>query len=237
MRFGRYWCRVSSCFLGSLIAASVAFGQIDFSAAIVDLQKPGNPVLAKLHFAKDKRRLDMQPASDDSSIVVLLSAPTLLKSGAELRLGGAGRAVILDLADQTTTVLIPDQKTYFHGRRLSMRASDLYWLYATIHPAHVDDACGEWMTGAAAVGETCRKVGEKMLNGRSAVEYELSCYGDFCRLWIDRELHALIKRETKWNSTELRNILEGPLDGSLFEVPPGYTEGRPSGVIQRSEPQ
>ena len=64
-----------------------------------------------------------------------------------------------------------------------------------------------------------------------------SLYREICHLWIDRRLRVILKRETKWNSTELRNILEIPLDYSLFQIPPDYLEGKLAGVIQRSQPQ
>jgi len=67
--------------------------------------------------------------------------------------------------------------------------------------------------------------------------YELSCYGEICRLWIDRTLHALVKRETVWNSTELRNISEGPQQPSLFEIPDGSSLENIDGIIQPSYPQ
>ena len=65
-------------------------------------------------------------------------------------------------------------------------------------------------TGPGAEGETCRNLGHETLNGHDTVKYELSCYGEVCRLWIDRKLRVLVERESKWNSTELRNIWEGP---------------------------
>jgi hypothetical protein len=46
-----------------------------------------------------------------------------------------------------------------------------------------------------------------------------------------------VKRETKWNSTELRNIQEGPQPTSLFEVPVGYSSKTLGGIIRLSEPQ
>jgi hypothetical protein len=93
-----------------------------------------------------------------------------------------------------------------------MRPNDLYGLEAMVHPADVDDACPEWISAIAADGETYHKSGVEVVNGRDTVKYELPCYGETCRLWIDRRLHALVRRETKWNSTELRDIQELPPD-------------------------
>lgn len=229
----RIWFGISSL----LTLAGAGFAQSDFSADIVDLQKPGTPVLAKLSFLQDKRRLDMQPASGEGSIVAPLSAGTEGKPPAEVWLGAPARAIILNLADHTSTLLIPDQKTYHNAPTSRLKAGELYELYAIVHPGNVDDACTEWMKGPAAQRETCKKVGEEKVNGRSTVKYDLSCYGEICHLWIDRRLHVIVKRETKWNSTELRNIQEIPPDYRLFQPPPDYLERGPGGVIQQHQPQ
>jgi hypothetical protein len=169
---------------------------------------------------------------------VRLSPPTKDKAGADLRVGGAGSAIILDLADHTSIILIPNQKAYYRGPSQRLRAPELYSLYAVVHPDNVDDACAQWMKVPAADGETCKKVGAEKVNGRSTVKYDLSCYGETCHLWIDRRLHVIVKRETKWNSTELRNIQEIPPDYTLFQVPADYTEQTVTGgVIQKNQPE
>jgi hypothetical protein len=231
-------CRQIS--LGILLLISLTgagSAQTDFSADIVDLLKPGIPVLARLSFTAEMRRLDMQSASDEGSIVMRISAPTEEKPGVEVRVGGTGRAIILDVVDHKSTILIPDQKTYQTDPTYRLKAAELYELYAIVHPGNVDDACTEWMKVPNAERESCKKTGEEKVNGRNAVKYDLSCYGEICHLWIDRRLHVIVKRETKWNSTELRNIQEIPPDYSLFQAPPDYTEARVGGVIQQHQPQ
>jgi hypothetical protein len=218
---------------------NAGLAQTDFSASIVDLQKPEAPVLAKLSVFQDRRRLDMQPASGEGSIVAPLSARTPGKPdpGTEVRLGAPGRAVILNLTDHTSTLVIPDQKIYHTDPTYRLRPAEMYELYAVVRPANVDDACTEWMKKSSMEGESCKKVGEETVNGRSTVKYDLSCYGEICHLWIDRRLHVIVKRETKWNSTELRNIQEIPPDYSLFQPPADYVERGPGGVIQQHQPQ
>jgi hypothetical protein len=85
--------------------------------------------------------------------------------------------------------------------------------------------------------KSARKVGEEKVSGRSTVRYDLSRYGEICHLWIDSRLHVMVRRETKWNSTELRNIQEIPPDYALFQAPPDYSEVTLGGVIQRHQPQ
>jgi hypothetical protein len=217
--------------------AGFASGQTEFSADIVDLQKPGTPTLAKIYFAKDKRRIEMQSASGDDSIIMRISQPTSTKKGVHMQVGGREDAIIMDLANRTSTILWPKQKDYAQAPLMTLTPTELYGLYAFVQPADVDNACPEWMRRKGAEGESCRKVGTETENGRSTVEYELSCYGEVCHLWIDRNLHVLVKRETKWNSTELRNIQEGPQPPGLFDVPKGYSTKTLGGVIRRTEPE
>jgi hypothetical protein len=176
----------------------------------VDLQKTGTPILAKVYFSKDKKPIEMQDASGDDTIIMRLVQPTADKRGTHIQAGGRGDTVIMNFAAHTSTVLYPQERSYAKDSLKNPSPTELYGLYAFVQPTDVDNACAEWMPRAGAEGETCRNLGRETINGRSAVKYELSCYGEVCRLWIDRNLHALVKRETKWNSTELRNIQEGP---------------------------
>jgi hypothetical protein len=226
----------AACFIAFLIAATVSLAQTEFSADIVDLKKPDAPTLARIYFGKDRKRIEMQSASDEGSIIMQIVPSTKEKMGSELQIGGAGKVIILDVANRTSTVLTPSGKTYSEGHLPTQRPSDLYNLYASVHPANVDDACTEWMQRPGAQGETCRNLGPETVNGRQSVKYELSCYGEICRLWVDRSLHALVKRETKWNTTELRNIQEALLPADLFEIPAGYSKVNQNGIIQRSQP-
>ena len=73
-----------------VVLAGAAFPQTDFSADIVDLQKPGAHALAEFPFTQDRKRLDMQAASDEGAIVVRLSGRTEEKPATEIRVGGAG---------------------------------------------------------------------------------------------------------------------------------------------------
>ncbi len=223
-----------------ILAGTMASAQIEYSADVVDLNAAGHPVVATVHASGDRRRLEIKTADEDS-LVQRLSRPAIGNIGnnaVEIRLGGRGRVVLLNLNEKSSRILIPDRRVYYEGKMGSLGANYKLGFYASLHPADVDNACGEWMVGLAAAGESCRNMGSEKTSGRDAVKYDLSCYGEICHLWIDRELHALIKRETKWNSTELRNIQEIPQVNSLFDIPAGYTkEDAIRGVIQSSQPQ
>jgi hypothetical protein len=227
----------ASLLLAALLAVGGGSAPSEFSAEIVDLQKTATPTLAKFYFTKDKKRIEMQEASGEETIILNIVPPTAARKGTHIQAGGRGDTIIMNLAAHTSTVLFPQERTYAEGSLKDLMPTELYGLYAFIQPTDVDNACTEWMTRPGAGDETCRNLGRETLNGRDAVKYELSCYGEVCRLWIDRNLHVLLKRETKWNSTELRNIHEGPLPPSLFEVPIGYSSKNIGGILRPSEPQ
>ncbi len=220
-----------------VFAVGTAVAQADFSAEIVDLRQPGNPALAKICFAKDKRRIDFLPASGTRSILIPSGSATDPKR-AEMQVDGRGNTFLLDLAKHTSTVLWHARSQYWQSTTTQLRLSELYGLYSFIHPANAENACVEWMKAPGAGNETCRKLGVDFINGRVAIKYDFSCYEEICHLWIDRKLHFLIKRESKWTSTELRNIHELPQASALFEVPASYKRlERYGGVIGPHEPQ
>jgi hypothetical protein len=223
-----------------LLLVGTAFAQAEFSADIVNVQEPGPyyPTLAKIYFAKNKRRLEMQPDAGDNSILITMKPATSTDKGMEMRLGASGRAIVVNLDANTSTMLMAQGKTYYQAPLQKIRPGEVYSLYAFIQPVDVENACVEWMNRPAAKGETCRKQGPDTINGRPAVKYDLSCYGEVCHLWFDVKLHVLLKRESKWSSTELRNIQEGPQPASLFEIPADYAKAaKVSGPIGPSEPQ
>src|ERR1700689_5964671 len=82
------WMTRISCFFVLILAAGFALAQAEFSADIVDLQKPGTPTQAKIYFAKDKMRIDSQTAS------------------------AHGGAMIINYATQTGDVLMAQQHMY-----------------------------------------------------------------------------------------------------------------------------
>jgi hypothetical protein len=83
-----------------MLAASFAMAQAEFSAEIVDLQKPGTPTQAKIYFAKDKMRIESQTAS------------------------AHGSAVIINYATQTGSVLMAQQHMYME---MPMQAQTSAW--------------------------------------------------------------------------------------------------------------
>jgi hypothetical protein len=202
------WITRLSCFCALMLAASFAMAQAEFSAEIVDLQKPGTPTQAKIYFAKDKMRIESQTAS------------------------AHGSAVIINYATQTGSVLMAQQHMYME---MPMQAQTQRMGYATafFRTGDVENACGDWQK-MGHEGSSCHKVGSDTVNGRSTVKYETTnASGDVGHFWLDPKLRFPVKWEGKSNSGELRNIQEGAQPASLFEIPAGFTKMDLGGMMQQ----
>jgi hypothetical protein len=199
-----------SCSCVLMLSASFVLAQTEFSAEIVDLQKPGTPTTAKIYFAKDKMRIESQTAS-----------------------AHGGGAVIMNYATQTGTVLMPQQHMYMEmpvqaqSQRLGVTA-------AFFQTGDVENACGDWQKIGNHQGSSCHKVGSDSVNGRSTVKYETTnASGDVSHFWLDPKLRFPVKWQGKTNSGELRNIQEGTQPASLFEIPAGFSKMDMGGMMQR----
>lgn len=204
-------CLARILFLLVLIfAGSFALAQAEFSASIVDLQKPGTPSTAKIFFAKDKMRIESQSAN--------------------ARAGGG--AVIVNLASQTSTVLMPQQHMYMD---MSLQSQSQRLGYNFFRTGNVEDACGDWLKVGNHQGGSCHKVGNESISGRDTVKFEATtASGVVSNFWIDPKLRFPIKWQGKNSDGELRNIQEGPQPASLFEIPAGYTKMEmPGGMTQQ----
>lgn len=206
------WTARISCVLALGLSATFVLAQAEFSADIVDLQKPGTPALAKIYFAKDKFRVEPQNSSQR----------------------GAG-AVIVNFATQTSTVLMAQQHMYMEmpaqaqGQRMSYAS-------AFFRTGDVENACGDWQKAERNQGGSCHKVGNETVNGRSTVKYEATnANGEVSHFWLDPKLRFPVKWQGKNSEGELRNIQEGAQPAALFEVPAGFTKmAMPGGMMQQS---
>ena len=193
------WITRISCFFALMLAASFVLAQTEFSAEIVDLQKPGTPTQGKIYFAKDKMRIESQ---------------------ASTRTGGA---VIVNFATQTSMVLMAQQHMYMEMPAQS-QSQRMGYTAAFFQTGDVENACGDWQK-MGHQGSSCHKVGSETINGRSTVKYETTnASGDVSHFWLDPKLRFPVKWEGKNSGGELRNIQEGAQPASLFEVPAGYTK-------------
>ena len=203
------WIVRTSCFFAVVLAAGFALAQTEFSADIVDLQKPGAPTQAKIYFAKDKIRIESQTMS-----------------------AHGGGAVIMNFATQTSVVLMAQQHMYME---LPVQAQGQRMAYASafFHAGDVENACGDWQK-MGHNGASCHKVGNETVNGRSTVKYEsTNASGDVSHFWLDPKLRFPVKWDGKNNGGELRNIQEGTQAASLFETPAGFTKMDVGGMTQQ----
>lgn len=199
----------SFCCCALLALTSASLAQTEFSAQIVDSQK-GNAPNAKIYFAKDKLRFE----------------PT------QKNPRGSG-AMIMNLATQTSTVLMDQQHMYMEmpGQMAAQRGA-----YTFFRTGDVEAACADWAQQTHNQGSSCHKVGNDTVNGRSTVKYEgTNANGDTSTFWIDPKLRFPVKWQGKNNSWELRDIQEGSQPASLFEVPAGYTKMDMGGMMQRPQ--
>ena len=72
---------------------------------------------------------------------------------------------------------------------------------------------------------SCRKLGSKVIGGRSCDEYEgLDERGRKQTMCVDTKLHFPLRTVTDSAVTEMKNIVEGSQPASLFVLPAGYTK-------------
>ncbi len=196
------------CFLVLMLAANFSLAQTEFSAEIVDLQKPGTPTTAKIYFTKDKIRIEPQAGSPHG-----------------------GGAFIMNFATQTSTVLMAQQHMYMEMPAQTQMQRQGYFFFQA---SDVENACGDWQK-MEHTGGSCHKIGNETVNGRSTVQYEgTSTSGDVSHFWLDPKLRFPVKWTGKNSGGELRNIQEGAQPASLFEVPAGFSRMMvPGGMMQQ----
>jgi hypothetical protein len=195
------------CLIALLVSASVALAQTEFSGEMFDAQKGSN---GKIYFSKDKVRFE--------------------SANKDPRSGGV---VILNLATQTTTVLMNQQHMYMD---LSPQMASQRMTYNFFRTGDVEAACSDWMQLPQKKGGSCHKIGSETVNGRSTVKYEgTNAKGETGDIWLDPKLRFPVKWEGRNGNWELRNIQEGSQPASLFEVPAGYTKFEMGGMMQRPQ--
>jgi hypothetical protein len=204
------WITRISCVLALALAGSLALAQAEFSADLVDTQKPGSPTKARMYFGKDKIRFESQ----------------------EMGAHGGG-AIIMNFATQTAVILMPQQHMYM-DMPVQMQSQRMGYTSAFFRAGDVESACGDWQKMATNKTSTCHKVGSDTVSGRSTVKYETTnASGEVSHFWLDPSLRFPVKWEGKANGGELRNIHEGAQAASLFEIPAGFTKMDMGGMMQQ----
>ncbi|HKI00034.1 MAG TPA: hypothetical protein VJ999_13080 [Candidatus Sulfotelmatobacter sp.] len=205
------WMVRTAGFMVCLMAAQAALAQTEFSADMVNTAKDGSPVQGKIYFAKDKMRFE----------------------SAQTNQRGMGGAMIMNLATQTSMVIMDQQHMYMEmpAQMASQRAA-----YNFFRTGDAEAACADYLQQARNKGGSCHKVGSETVNGRSTVKYEgTNANGESSTFWIDPKLRFPVKWQGKNSGGELRNIQEGAQPASLFEIPAGYTKMDVGGMMKRPQ--
>ncbi len=111
----------TSCFVGVVLAASLALAQSEFSADVVTThgEKTGKAP-TKVYFGKDKIRFESPDTGDPR----------------------AGGAVILDLKSESWVVLMAKQHMYMQMPEKMMEGRGMVHFFKS---GDVDNACSEWL--------------------------------------------------------------------------------------------
>jgi Domain of unknown function (DUF4412) len=204
------WPERVSCLVLLILPSTFVFAQAEFSAEIVDLQKPNASSQAKIYFTKDKLRVE--PKRSDP---------------------GPAAAVIMNFATQTSTVLMSAQHMYME-MPAQMQSQRMSYAAAFFQTGDVENACGDWQKVSRNQGGSCHKVGSETVNGRKTVKYEATnAKGETGNFWLDPKLRFPVKWQGKNGEGELRNIQEGAQPASLFEIPAGFTKMDMGAMMQQ----
>ena len=208
--------RIARMFL--LLALSLLttalFAQEDFSADIVNHNQGKDAAPGKMYVTKDKLRFEGQDKG-----------------------GHGGGAVIINMATQTSDVVMAERKMYLEFPQGQGPGAQRTWSF--FRARDIDNACSDWQKLATNHGGTCKKIGSETVNGRSTVKYEATNQnGETSYIWLDPKIAFPIKWEGKNGGGELQNIKEGSQPSSLFEIPSDYQKMQmPAGMPNMQRPQ
>jgi len=200
------WTARIFCVLALVLSAAFAVAQTEFSAEVVDSHKQGTTSQSKIYFSKDKIRFDSRDANSPG-------------------------AFIMNLSNQSMTILMPQQHMYMEMPADAQEQRNMFSFFKT---SDVENACGDWLKLANNKGGSCHKLGNETVNGRDTVKYEgTNSKGEASQVWLDPKLRFPVKWQGTSGSGELRNIQEGSQPASLFAIPAGYTKMDMGGMMQK----
>jgi len=200
------WTARIFCVLALVLSAAFAVAQTEFSAEVVDSHKQGTTSESKIYFSKDKIRFDSRDANSPG-------------------------AFIMNLSNQSMTILMPQQHMYMEMPADAQEQRNMFSFFKT---SDVENACGDWLKLANNKGGSCHKLGNETVNSRNTVKYEgTNSKGEASQVWLDPTLRFPVKWQGTSGSGELRNIQEGSQSASLFAIPAGYTKMDMGGMMQK----
>lgn len=204
----------SCCPFVLVLVAALAAGQTEFSGDVVDTGTQGAPTQAKIYIGKNNVRIEPQKS----------------------QMGAMGGAIILNMATQTSTMLLQQQHMYMELPMQIANRENPWKLFRTTDP---ENACPDWLQLQQNKGGTCHKLGSDTVNGRHVVKYDgTNSDGKHGTMWVDPKLAFPVKwQDDEGNSEEVRNIQEGTQAASLFEIPAGFTKMDMSRIMQMQQMQ
>jgi hypothetical protein len=172
---------------------------------------------------------DLVDLTADGSRRELGESGKLFVSGGKIRIDRAdasGTRFVVDTEKPAASVVAPMQRLYMDAKQSSI----LTELFVPVDP---DAPCTQWQAMATLAGDTgkdggstwrCEMAGSEDLNGRPVVKLAMTSPGGVRRTgWIDAKLKFLVKAATADGAIiELRNIVEAPQPGGLFEIAAGF---------------
>jgi hypothetical protein len=185
------------CLMLFSLLATALFAQQEFSADVVDKSEKGSSTPTKIYAGKDKMRFEGREQN------------------------GRTGTMIINLATQTTDILVPERRIYIES--VSGQGPGSRRGFNFFRATDPDNACDEWRKMAVKSSGSCHKIGSETVNGRSTVKYEgTDDDGTVSSVWIDPKLRFPVKWQGKNGGGELRNIQEGAQPASLFVIPSDY---------------
>jgi hypothetical protein len=196
-------------FAACILAGTLLLAQTEFSADVVNMDKAGKPETpSKMYFGKGKIRIE---GTDPS--------------------GRGSGIVIVNIATQTATILMPQQHMYMEMPQ-DAESKQKFSMFRATDPAN---ACEAWLKSDENKGGTCHKAGTETVDGRSTIKYEgTNAKGEARLAWFDPKFGFPVKWQgTNERAGELHNIKEGAQPASLFDIPAGFTKMDMGGMMQR----
>jgi hypothetical protein len=130
--------------------------------------------------------------------------------------------VIVDTAKQVSYTIVPSQKMIIVAHGLA--ALNKVGIALPVN----ENPCTSVRGGPAPTGTACKQLGEETVNGRHATKWEvtemINGHADIQVVWVDGNLHSIVKMQYASSTIDMQNIQEGPQPASLFVVPADYRQ-------------
>jgi hypothetical protein len=128
--------------------------------------------------------------------------------------------VIVDIAKQIGNTIAPNQKMTMVSHGLG--ALNTVGIALPVN----ENPCTSIRGGPPPTGTACKKLGEETVNGRHTTKWEvteiINSHAGTQIVWVDGNLHSIVKLQYGPFTEELMNIQEGTQPARLFVVPADY---------------